>query len=251
MFQVVDDALAHCEKIFLHSSCYTKFYIILYLIFITSMTYFVISLYVFFNRPKINWALKKRLRMLRNAARISRAHRINFKYCDKDKEFVQTKLYALIRHNNSLKVPPVVTLEYNNRQESNLVKKLGQCVKPQEVYKRTTIIVFSSNYLTTHYSQVDIKKIHSEMLKMENTIHLFVDVDSENSIYTFLKGQRDIMKSIVWNEENFFDKFLFLITEGRYMANFKGREVMKNFSLKPLKITETVDGLDTPTHSQV
>lgn len=255
MFQIVDDALGHCGIIFVHCECYTKFYIIIILMLIASLIYLGITVYVVLNRPKINAFLKKRLGIsfFGRRQQTTNAHRLNFKYCDKDEEFVYKEIFSVTQD----KPPPKLIKEFleqdRNERRCDSLEVITKVYGPPDIFKRTTIVIFSPNYLTTHYSHVDIKKIHSEMLKMENTIFVFVDNGSEDSIYAFLKEQRDVKNSIVWDENDFWDKLIIMISEGRVSAksfNLKKKNIEKLPS-KPVKNTASDNGLDSPTHSQV
>ncbi|XP_026732009.1 protein toll-like [Trichoplusia ni] len=254
--KIVDDALGHCGILFFHGECYTKFYVIIILMLIASLIYLGITVYVVRNRPKINAFLKKRLGFIPffgKRRQVKNAHKLNFKYCDKDEEFVRKEIFSVTQD----KKPPKLIQEYleqnRNERRCNSIEILTKVYGPPDTFKRTTIVIFSSNYLTTHYSHVDIKKIHSEMLKMENTIFVFVDNGSEDSIYAFLKEQRDVKKSIVWDENDFWDKLIIMISEGRASAktfNLKKKNIEK-FPSKPVKNTASDNELDSPTHSQV
>lgn len=88
-------------------------------------------------------------------------------------------------------------------KKEKLLKWFKDCVCPPS---HILIIVFSPNFLMSQYSHVDIKKIQSKMARQVNSVFVFVDIGPENSVYTFLKDQRDRKNSVAWDEPNFWEK---------------------------------------------
>ncbi|CAH0583134.1 unnamed protein product [Chrysodeixis includens] len=250
--KIVDIALVDCKLY--HAGCYKTYWMILLCIFCGLLVYCLFCLYWYRHPEKflaIKYAVLRKLNLLGNDKK-KKVHKINFRYCDKDEEFVYKELFPVIKQSNAFKVQSM-PINGSKKLKPCLRQKLPSCIEPEDVH-HTTIVVFSSNYLMSYYSQVDIKKIHTEMLKKRNTIYVFVDIGSENSIYAFLKGQRDMLTSIVWNEERFWDKLFSMITDGRYKTYLKSRELLEceEDSHNQVRILPAPDnGLNSPTHSQV
>lgn len=174
----------------------------------------MIILFVFY-RKQVNSMVKRKLRdrKSKNGVPFHKTHKdksrnIIVRYCDDDEEFVLKEVVPGLRcHNLKLFMKPV------SNDKQNLVKSLARCVKDSRRY--TTLVVFSPNYLMSTYSHVNIKKIHGEMLKAENTVYIFVDIGLENSIYAFLKEQRDENTSVLWSEVDFWNKILGMLSVDR------------------------------------
>lgn len=205
--------------------------------------------------------LKKRLCTYARPLGKTEKHNIAISYCDKDEEFVLKEVLPVMKCNKALKIHtnPIRNFSSKNR----LLRHFTSCVKTEN--KFTTLVVFSSNYLTSTYCQVDIKKIHSEMLKAENTIYIFVDIGPENSIYAFLEEQRDVTTTMVWKELNFWEKFFGILSNGeakrKFIANhdlLRSKQALSpkmklpsNISFSKLPESPNMYDLNTVTYSQV
>lgn len=103
----------------------------------------------------------------------------------------------------------------------------------------TYIVIFSPNYLRTQFTDVSIINILSMMKDAQNTVYVFADIGGhDDSIYAFLKEQRDIMNSVVWNEPNFWEKFAKIVDLpkiGHLVEDFKNM----NKSADPSENTDT------------
>ncbi|XP_013173731.1 PREDICTED: leucine-rich repeat-containing G-protein coupled receptor 5-like [Papilio xuthus] len=132
---------------------------------------------------------------------------IALKYSIADEEFVLKEIVPGLQDikNVKLLMKPISDL--------NTKKSFMKILKRNESEKYVTIVIFSPNYLMTTYSKVNIKKIRGEMLKARNTIYIFVDTGPDNSIYAFLKDQRETRISVLWNELYFWDKIIDFVSK--------------------------------------
>ncbi|XP_048007032.1 protein toll-like [Leguminivora glycinivorella] len=129
---------------------------------------------------------------------------LTIKCVKEDNEFVLTNIVPVLNayHNITTEV-----IYPHNCKKTNTEKYITGDSKE----KRITLVVFSPNYLTSAYRDVNIKKIRGEILKTRNTIYVFVDIGPENSIYAFLKEQRDYRTTILWNDSKFWQNLLVLV----------------------------------------
>lgn len=243
-------------------ACYMRFTIFVSLITIVILLYIVIIIVCVIYRKHINYILKLRLfKYTREPVGKTEKQYVVIKYCDMDEEFVLKEILPVMKCNKSLKVyaNPIK----NSDKKRNFMKNCISCINYDDNYM--TLVVFSTNYLTSTYSHVDIKKIHSEMLKAENTIYVFVDIGPENSIFDFLEEQRDVLTTVAWKETNFWEKTFGLLSDGqfkvKYIANYdclKPNQIYNTKSRLPSNISfsklpdwPNMYDLNTLTHSQV
>ncbi|XP_031763230.1 protein toll-like [Galleria mellonella] len=197
-------------------SCYMRFVVFISLIISLVSVYMVMIILFVVYRKQINMMVKKKLCERKNNKThmpsnenlsAEKSKNIIVKYCDDDEEFILKEMVPGLRcHNLKLHMNPI---KFPNNTQ-NFMKNLTLCIK--DTHKYTTLVVFSPNYLTSTYSHVNIKKIHGEMLKAENTFYVFVDIGPENSIYAFLKEQRNERTSVVWSEVDFWNKILSMLS---------------------------------------
>lgn len=262
MFQIADLQEIHCP-LWAKEACYIRFTIFVSLLTIVVLLYIIIITVFIIYRQHINHMLKKRFNKYAGTHLVGHndIHNVVVRYCDMDEEFVLKEVLPTMKCNKALEIHtnPIK----NSKSKENFMSSFMSCVK--DVNKSTTIVVFSSNYLMSTYSQVDIKKIHSEMLKADNTIYLFVDIGPENSIYAFLEEQRDVATAMVWKETNFWDKIFGMLSDGqakgKYIANYellKSNQVFSaksklpsNISFSKLPDWPNMYDLNTLTQSQV
>ncbi|XP_028034865.1 protein toll-like [Bombyx mandarina] len=204
--KIMDARLFRCPK-WQITFCSIRVLTISAIILGLCVMYAVITMAYYIYKCRAYETLKWKLSLLsKKGIRIIEQELI-IRYSEKDEEFVMKEILPTLKNEKNLKV-------YTNaiRCPSDISPdNLKTCVK--DAYKYTTLIVFSPNYLTTAYSNVDIKKIHSEMLKAEYTVYVFVDIGPENFLYVFLKSQRDTNTMVVWGEANFWLKFLVTLAQ--------------------------------------
>lgn len=172
---------------------------------------------------------------------------LTIKCAEQDDEFVQSNfmtaftecqsLKAEIIHPNSLeKIKP-------HKHDENGVRE-----------KRLTLVIFSPNYLTSAYRDVNIKKIRGEMLKAKKTIYVFVDIGPDNSIYAFLKEQRDYRTTLLWGDPKFWDHFRVILKYMMYSRHATIRERgahSGDTEFSSLPVYPNLYAIDTFAHSQV
>lgn len=122
-----------------------------------------------------------------------------FTYDAKDKDFVVGEFLPGLRNYNQNELGKSLINRTNSKDK--IKKKL-------KVPKQVKVVIFSPNYLMSSYRHVSIKKILSKMMRKKNTIYVYLDSEPDNSVYAFLKQHRDKKNCVVWNEYNFWDKFL-------------------------------------------
>lgn len=225
----VDDMSSMGCHMWTKEACYIRFTIFVLLISIVISLYVIIIIAFLVYRKHINYIFKRRFYTISHYNnKEDDIQNVIIKYTEKDEEFVLKEVLPVLKINKNLKIHTDSLKDSNNGEK--FMDNFTSCVK--DLYNYTTIVVFSSNYLTSNYSHVDIKKIHTEMLKAENTVYVFVDIDPENSIYAFLKEQRDGRTTVVWNEPNFWDRLLAILSVcdiGKFKKNYE-------FPMQPNKI---------------
>lgn len=97
----------------------------------------------------------------------------------------------------------LVTIPTNKDKIMNKIKRRNK--------NKTYLVVFSPNYLRAQFSDVSIINILSVMKDAKNTVYVFVDIGPYDSIYAFLKEQRDLRNSVVWDEPQLWNKFSTLV----------------------------------------
>ncbi|XP_049870963.1 protein toll-like [Pectinophora gossypiella] len=144
-------------------------------------------------------------------------------YSDKDEEFVFKEVLPGMRHHLDLQIHTNPVNSSDGKQNFATPVR-AMC---------TTLVIFSPNYLTSNYSHVNIKKIRGEMLKAKNTIYLFVDIGPENSIYAFLKEQRDPKTTVLWCGQDFWNTFLATLAHGNHKERiFRVNKIVKITKMK-------------------
>lgn len=257
--KIVDLLQVRCP-LWAKEACYMRFTILVTLMTIVISIYTVVLVVFIIYRKQINSMVKKRLSTFHrsNSQRKEKSYRILVDFCHQDEDFVNRELLSIMTTNESLQILTKVITDYRN-SEFTMSKNFKRYVK--DVKTRARVVIFSSNYLTETYGHIDIKKIHSEMLKAEKTIYIFADIGPDNSIYDFLEEQRDLRTTLKWNEENFWPKLYALLKSFVIPDEFKNVEntlIVPGDSLEPSKIslTNTPDwpnmyDFNTLTHSQV
>ncbi|XP_059058541.1 protein toll-like [Achroia grisella] len=198
-------------------SCYMRFIVFVALILSLISLYTVVIILFITYRKQCNKLIKKKLCDKKNNETPKPPNEnliandnyknIIVKYSKDDEEFVLREIVPGLRcHNMKLHMNPIKFPNNTN----NFLRILYMCVK--DTHKYSTLVVFSPNYLMSTYSHVNIKKIHGEMLKAENTFYVFVDIGPENSVYSFLKTRRDDRTSVVWSQVDFWKKILGMLS---------------------------------------
>ncbi|KAJ0177874.1 hypothetical protein K1T71_006747 [Dendrolimus kikuchii] len=259
--KIIDIKTLHCP-LWAKEACYMRFTIFITLLTSLVTLYVIIIVIYLVHRKDINYILKNKFYSLSQyRSKRNDIHNIIIKYVETDEEFVLKEVLPVLRTHKDLNIHTSLIKGSNNRE--NFMDNFTSCVK--DLYNCTTLVVFSPNYLTSTYSHVDIKKIHSEMLKAENTVYIFVDIGPENSIYAFLKEQRDGRTTVVWSEPNFWDRFFAILSAcdtGKFKMNYEYYVQSNNImsmKIKPpsdISFTKLPDfpnmyDLNALTHSQV
>ncbi|CAH0399211.1 unnamed protein product [Chilo suppressalis] len=212
--EVVDIGYFSCP-FWSRESCRMRFMIIASIITIFVSLYIIVLILFVIYRKQVNTLIKKKLCRRRNKNNETKQHLnetdIMVKYCEHDEEFILKEVIPGLKSQKEIKIHMNPITNTRNKQ---FIKNLKMCVK--DAHKYTTVVVFSPNYLTSAYSHVNIKKIHGEMLKAKNTVYVFADVGPENSIYAFLKEQRDMRTSVVWGETDFWNRILSVLPVEKY-----------------------------------
>lgn len=124
-------------------------------------------------------------------------------YDQQDAEFVFEEFLPAIKayseYNQSLVCQDLVTVTTNKDKLRNKMNPKNK----DKVY----MVVFSPNYLRAQFKDVSIKNILSVMKEARNTMYIFTDIGPDDSIYAFLKEQRDPTNSVVWNQPYQWDNF--------------------------------------------
>lgn len=158
-------------------------------------------------------------------------------YADEDEEFAFKELLSgLEQKYRNISVEPI---------SENMKCKRKYTIGIQNPFKNRDnvlkIVVFSQNYLTAVYSNTNIKQIR-EIMNIRNTVYVFTDIGPENSIFEYLKQQRDPRISVVWNEPNFWHS---LVEKIRYTeSNLVNMMSLKNIghSHKSIKLLNHAQG---------
>ncbi|XP_041968157.1 protein toll-like [Aricia agestis] len=226
--KVKDNTLAHCP-IWTKETCYLRF--IIFISIITSillLSIIVVTIYSLY-RNQIHSMIKKTMHRFSHQERVNdRCKNIIVKYSDKDEEFVFKEIMPTLKEQPNLNVQ---------------MRPIHKPISAESVVNRpgetdTILVIFSPNYLTSAYSHVNIKKIRGEMLKAKSTVYVFTDIGPDNSIYAFLKDQRDRRTSVSWNDINFWKILQILLSGKRYRkSDLKGRENSKPLSGTVSKLT--------------
>ncbi|XP_045535305.1 protein toll [Papilio machaon] len=260
--KISDMDFKHCPMWSTRVVCYIAFYVI---ISITAILFciaaFVIIAY-FIYKKKFHELLKRICSNVYHDNFKKEENKIAVKYSIADEEFVLKEIVPGLQDikNVKLLMKPISDL--------NTKKSFMKILKRNESEKYVTVVIFSPNYLMTTYSKVNIKKIRGEMLKARNTIYIFVDTGPDNSIYAFLKDQRETRVSVLWNEVYFWDKIIDFVSKysrhrkfGHNDTNGQGKnnlvkkinKVKYTPKMSFMKLSEwpQTDTFETFAHSQV
>lgn len=137
---------------------------------------------------------------------IDQPKNIIVKYTENDEEFVLKEILPELREHKHFKVQ--TKLINKSSDGDSFMKHFRNGSKESD----SILVVFSPSYLTSAYSHVNIKKIRGEMLKTRNTLYVFTDIGPENSIYAFLKEQRDQRTTILWSNPNFWNVLISMLS---------------------------------------
>ncbi|XP_034828582.1 protein toll-like [Maniola hyperantus] len=209
--KVVEDTLSHCS-IWKREVCYLRF-VIFMTVLTTSLAFFslLIMAYVTY-KEQINLFIKKTLYYFlhQDTTIMEQEKNIIVKYSENDEEFVLKEILPELREHKHYNIQVKCINNTNNKE--NFMKQFRVGTKESNI----VLVIFSPNYLTSVYSHVNIKKIRGEMLKSKNTVYVFTDIGPENSIYAFLKEQRDRRSTILWNDPNFWSVLIYMLSNGTY-----------------------------------
>lgn len=171
-------------------------------------------------------------------------------YSEKDEAFVLKELLPGLREriNVNCNLRPLKP----TRRNKTIVEHIKNYIKKETV----TVVVFSPNYLTECYCDIEIRKIRRIMRKQRNNIDVFLDVIDDNSLYEYLKSVANPMSSAFWSDSNFWDHLLPLIEEKQSLMKYAGvfppRKTQKSKSKRSriMKYTSRPAPVAV-THSQV
>lgn len=186
-------------------------------------------------------------------------------FADEDEEFTFKNLLPGLRQNY-----PEINVKPMSESMKCKWKYMKGFAKPYKYRDNVLkIVVFSPHYLTRAYRTINIRQIR-EAMRTKNTVYVFAEIDPENSVYAYLKEQRDPSVSVVWEEPNFWNSFVKVIRDAETkMAEhnkyakfgiahqFSADEVDETFSNTRkgpfLRIPDSPcqTGLNTLDHSQV
>ncbi|CAG9787161.1 unnamed protein product [Diatraea saccharalis] len=254
--KVVDMKEVICP-IWSRESCRVRFVIIASFITMFVCLYIIALILFVVYKKQMNTLIKKKL-CERKERKIDRSPHLNesdimVKYSEHDEEFILKEVIPGLKSQKEIKIHMNPITNTRNKQ---FMSNLKMCVK--DAHKYTTVVVFSPNYLTSAYSHVNIKKIHGEMSKAENTVYVFADVGPENSIYAFLKEQRDVRTSVVWGEADFWNSILSILTvekrdgpRRKFKASRHKGKLPPNITFERLPDWSTNNTANTFTHSHV
>ncbi|XP_023933967.1 protein toll-like [Bicyclus anynana] len=210
--KVVDDTLTHCST-WTKEVCRESWAFTFTITLATSLTsFFMIVLFYCVYKEQIHLYIKKKLQYFfhQETAVSEEDKNIIVKYTDMDEEFVLKEILPELKEHKNYNVQIRCINNANNKD--HLAKQFRTGTKESNV----VLIIFSPNYLTSMYSHVNIKKIRGEMLKSKNTVYVFTDIGSENSIYAFLKEQRDRRSTILWSDPNFWSVLIYMLSNSTY-----------------------------------
>ncbi|XP_068625331.1 protein toll-like [Battus philenor] len=183
--------------------CYLAFYVIITITVVLFTITFIVTIFYLLFKQKINSFLKRLcLVFVRDTFYKNEENIIAVKYSIADEEFVLEEIIPGLHSVTNAKI--LMKPVSNVTNKGSFLKK----IRTNENGKYVTIVIFSPNYLMTTYSQVNIKKIRGEMLKAKKTIYVFVDTGPDNSVFAFLKEQRDKQVSVLWEEMNLWGKII-------------------------------------------
>lgn len=182
-------------------------------VLMTSLTFTSILLMVYCTyQEQVNHFIKKTLYnnfFNQNTTVSDQDKNIIIKYSENDEEFILKEILPELKEHKNYNVH--LKCINSTRNRDNFIKQLKGTKESNIV-----LVIFSPNYLTSAYSHVNIKKIRGEMLKSKNTVYVFTDIGPENSIYAFLKEQRDLRSTILWSDPNFWSVLIYMLSNGTY-----------------------------------
>ncbi|XP_063543683.1 protein toll-like [Cydia strobilella] len=178
---------------------------------------------------------------------VSKPRQLNLtiKCAEQDKEFIETNILPVLNTYQNVTTEVV----YSNHCKETYNEKY---ITGDAKEKRITLVVFSPNYLTSAYRDVNIKKIRGEILKARNTIYVFVDIGPDNSIYAFLKEQRDYRTSILWSDSKFWQNLLVLVKYSKRSQHAAHERIASSENADITRLGYPhLYAIDTVAHSQV
>ncbi|CAH2266089.1 protein toll-like [Pararge aegeria] len=209
--KVYEDTLINCS-FWRVEACFYRImtfvtYLILFVILISmlSVTYYHYRIY-------IHLFIKHKLYFLQKDA--ERVKNITVKYSKNDEEFVLKEILPELKVHKKYNVE-VKCINCANNKNNFLKQQRGTN------HSNIVLVIFSPNYLTSVYSNVNIKKIRGAMLKSKNTVYVFTDDGPENSIYAFLKEQRDQRSTILRSDPNFWTVLINMLSNGDRHSTIK------------------------------
>ncbi|CAH3983989.1 unnamed protein product [Pieris brassicae] len=244
--QIKDESTIQCS-IWRKEACNMRFIIFVCFISISASTSTIIMLLYLKYRKNLHSMIKNKLYKVTHPNEVEQQERTVFiKYSENDEEFVLKEIVPGLRVHKGIKVHTKPIPSDCNKE--NFIKQLKNSSKEGD----TTLVIFSPNYLMSAYSHVNIKKIRGEMLKAKKTVYVFTDMGTENSIYAFLKEQRDRRTTILWNNPNFWNILLPVLSKEKCKLTFRVKDSVKSkIPAKALKSSD-VQSLDpTCLHYQV
>ncbi|XP_045496838.1 protein toll-like [Colias croceus] len=219
--QVKDESSMHCS-IWKKEACNMRFTIFVCFISVSASLSTILMLFYLKYRKQLHSMIKNKLFNISHSSNNKEKERsVIIKYSEKDEEFVFKEILPGLRVHKNLRVHTKPIASDCNKE--NFIKQLKNSSKEGE----TTLVIFSPNYLMSAYSHVNIKKIRGEMLKAKKTVYVFTDMGTENSIYAFLKEQRDRRTTILWNNPNFWNILLPVLSKEKYKMTFRGKDGVK------------------------
>lgn len=142
-------------------------------------------------------------------------------YDKKDTSFVYQEFLPVLKtYSESPIGQNLITISTNKDKYKNKMKRRNR--------DPSFIVIFSQNYLQAQFGNVSINNILSIMKETEKALFVFADIGPDDSIYTFLKEQRDIRNSVVWNEPHLWQKLSKLVDMqriGQLIEGFKNMRI--------------------------
>ncbi|XP_061704893.1 protein toll-like [Cydia pomonella] len=223
------------EKVFLYVVCAAVTFVLI-----------VATIGFYLYRRRLYYITKTTIRKaLDSSVPKPRQLNLTIKCAEEDNEFVTTNILPVLNTYQNVTTEVVYP---GHCKETNTEKDITSDAKE----KRITLVVFSPNYLTSAYRDVNIKKIRGEILKTRNTVYVFVDIGPDNSIYAFLKEQRDYRTTILWSDSKFWHNLLVLV---KYNKRSKHAARERTVGSEKADITRLscphLFAIDTVAHSQV
>ncbi|VVD00393.1 unnamed protein product [Leptidea sinapis] len=252
--KVMDENSIHCS-VWTREACNIRFVIFVCFISISASLSTITMICYFKYKRHIHSVLKNQLfNISHSCEKKDKERSVILKYSEKDEEFVFKEILPGLNVHKSLKVhmKPISA----NTSTYNFIKRLKNSSNERD----TTLVIFSSNYLMSAYSHVDIKKIRGEMLNAKNTVFVFTDMGAENSIYAFLKEQRDRRTTILWNNPNFWNILLPVLSKEKCKLSFRVSDIQRaridpsnvsKFNFQTQNLAASINTSDTFAHCQV